>query len=210
MSKYSTLFYRIYHAISRLIADTRWTSKKEISDEQKDKIAEILASGYYVITTGRSNHLSSVAVRILTFFKTGKWPKYTHVLMNCDNIEDPGDRDEFKFIEAQKVGVEYSTFDQVFKCDDVCILTPKNISNEEWTKIIDKLILSVGIPYDDLFDMMDDTRMSCVEVVYDALVGSVTIEEKFPDLVRMMTEEGGYLTPQMYRDSVDFDVVFEK
>jgi uncharacterized protein YycO len=127
--------------------------------------------------------------------------------MNCDNIENPEDRGQYKFVEATAKGVAYATFDEVFACDRVCLLTPKNISNEEWTKIIDALLVQVGKPYDDLFDLADSTHVSCVEVVLDALKAA-DYGDDFVHLASMIADEGN-LVPQMYRDCPDFTVAVE-
>lgn len=168
----------------------------------------MLAKGYYVILTRRSNHLSSMSVTVLTFLKTGKVPRYTHALMNCDNITDPNQRDGFKFVEAKTAGVSYSTFSDVFNCDAVCLLSLRDIPEEDLADIVDKMVKSVGTPYDDLFDLSDHSKMSCVELVWVALQDA-NRDENFPQLQKMIKDVGN-LTPQMFRDCSDFVPVFEK
>jgi hypothetical protein len=208
MSKYSTLLYRVYHKLAQIPPKISWSKKHAITDEDKAHIAEKLAAGYYIILTGNKSHLSSVMVSLLSWLKTGKWAKYSHALMNCDNIEDPLNRGGFKFVEADVKGVVYTTFDEVFSCDNVCLLTPTNIQNSEWTAIIDALVKQVGKPYDDLFDLADSTRVSCVEVVLDALK-TADYDCELHSLELMIAAEGN-LIPQMYRDCSDFSVTFEK
>jgi hypothetical protein len=147
-------------------------------------------------------------VSFLSWVKTGIWANYTHVLMNCDSITDPADRQSFKFVEATATGVHYSTFDEIFACDSVCLLTPMNIDNTEWTKIIDALLKQQGKPYDDLFDLSDDTHVSCVELVLNALK-AVNYKEEFSNLDELITKEKN-LVPQMYRICTDFVVKYEK
>jgi hypothetical protein len=127
--------------------------------------------------------------------------------MNCDNIENSEDRDLFKFVEATARGVAYATFDQVFACDRVCLLTPKTVSNAEWTRVIDALLDQIGRPYDDLFDLADATHVSCVEVVLAALAAADYAED-FANLAEMIKNQGN-LVPEMYRDCVDFTVAVE-
>lgn len=207
MSFYNTIFYKIYHFIAVIPGTVVLNKRNNVTEEDKIILANLLANGYYIILTGGDNRLSNVVVSFLSFIKTGKWAKYSHVLMNCDNITDPNDRDSFKFMEATSVGVHYSTFDEVFSCDKVCLLTPKDISNEEWTSIIDKLVEEHGKPYDDLFNLSDDTHLSCVELVLNALK-AVDYQSHFQNLINMIKDKGN-LVPQMYRDCLDFIVAYE-
>ena len=208
MSNYSTLLYRAYHWLAQIPPKVTWSSKHLVTDGDKELLAEKLASGYYVILVGNRSHLSSIIVSFLSWIKTGKWAKYNHVLMNCDNIEDPAQRGGFKFVEADVKGVVYTTFDQVFECDYVCLLTPCGIENSEWTSIIDGLIKQIGTPYDDLFDLADSTHVSCVEVVLNALEASGNDKELLS--LKLMIAAEGNLIPQMYRDCADFKVEYEK
>lgn len=205
---YSSFFYKIYHWFAVLAPKIRWRRRYKITAADKDQLASILSTGYYVILTSNPSHLSSVIVSLLGWIKTGKYSKYTHALMNCDNITDPSQRDDFKFVEADVKGVIYTTFDNVFACDHVCLLTPTDISNTEWTRVIDELISNVGKPYDDLFNLTDNSRLSCVEVVLNALKAA-NYEEEFEDLARLI-ERSGNLVPQMYRDCSDFKIKYEK
>jgi hypothetical protein len=206
--KYTSIAYKIYHWLARIPPKIRWSKKYAVNAQDKEHIANILAKGYYVILTGNKSHLSGVLVSLLSWLKTGKWAKYSHALMNCDNIEDPNNTGGFKFVEAAVAGVVYTTFDEVFACDTVCLLSPANVKNEEWTAIIDELVKHIGTPYDDLFDLSDSTRVSCVEVVLEALQKADYAEE-FKHFDAMIKEEGN-LIPQMYRDCPDFISVFEK
>ena len=208
MSKYQTWWYKIYNTIAALPSRIYWSRQHKITDAARDEIAQKLAAGYYIILTGSSTHLSSVIVSFLTWIKTGRWGRYSHVLMNCDNITDPNNRGGFKFVEATARGVHYSTFDEVFACDRVCLLTPTMVSNEEWTRVIDTLLKQLGRPYDDLFDLADDTHQSCVEVVLQALKAA-DYNNDFRHLEAMIRSKGN-LVPEMYRDCPDFVVAFER
>jgi MinD-like ATPase involved in chromosome partitioning or flagellar assembly len=208
MSKYETIWYKIYNKIASLPSKISWRKQGKLTASDKEEIARHLASGYYIILTGSTSHLSSVIVSLLSWIKTGTWARYSHVLINCDNITDATDTASFKFMEATASGVHYSTFDEVFNCDRVCLLSPKNVSNEEWTKIIDGLLKQKGKKYDDLFDLSDTTRVSCVELVLNAL-RAADYASDFKDLERLINEQGN-LIPEMYRQSTDFEVTYEQ
>lgn len=208
MEKYNTVWYRVYNKIASLPSKIYWRKQGKLTDSQKTQLAKHLAGGYYIILTGSKSHLSSVIVSLLSWIKTGVWARYSHVLINCDNITDPADTASFKFVEATSAGVHYSTFADVFNCDTVCLLTPNSVSNEEWTKIIDAVLEQKGKKYDDLFDLSDSTRVSCVEVVLNALKAADYAND-FKDLERLINEEGN-LVPQMYRTSSDFKVIYEQ
>jgi len=185
-----------------------WSKAHKITVTDQEELAKVLASGYYIILTGSKSHLSSIVVSFLSWVKTGVWANYSHALMNCDNITDPLDTQSFKFVEATATGVHYSTFEEVFACDSVCLLTPQNIDNVEWTAIIDALLKQQGKPYDDLFDLSDNTHVSCVELVLNALK-AVNYDEEFANLKILIAEEKN-LVPQMYRSCTDFMVKYEK
>lgn len=208
MFKYDTLWYKIYNFLASIPSKITWRRRGLVTREQKIEIATQLATGYYIILTGSKSHLSSVIVSFLSWIKTGTWARYSHVLMNCDNITNPNDVSGFKFVEATATGVHYSTFDEIFNCDTVCLLTPTNVSNDEWTKIIDALLEQKGKKYDDLFDLSDSSRVSCVELVLNALK-SADYANDFKDLELLILEEGN-LVPQMYRTSKDFKVAYER
>jgi hypothetical protein len=110
-------------------------------------------------------------------------------------------------MEATAVGVHYSTFDEIFDCDKICILSPISVSNVEWTAIIDALVKQEGTPYDDLFDLSDSTHISCVESVLNAL-RAAHYGTEFANLNAMINQTGN-LVPQMYRDCPDFMVKLE-
>jgi len=206
MSKYLAPWYKFYHWIAMLPGKISWSNKKAITEQDKAELARLLSSGYYIILTGDKSHLSSIVVSLLSWIKTGTWARYSHALMNCDNITDATDTKSFKFMEATSVGVHYSTFDEIFHCDTVCLLSPKNISNEDWTKIIDALLKQKGRPYDDLFDLADSTHVSCVELVLNALEAA---DYEFVNLKDLIKQEGN-LVPQMYRTCSDFETAYEK
>lgn len=197
----SEFLYSIYHKITQFIPRVNWGTGT-LTATQKVQIAEKLANNYYIILVADGNRLSSFLISIGTLFTTGRWGKYTHALMNCDYMSSVEDIDKFKFVEATSVGVHYSTFDEVFgSATSVCLLRPANIV--DWTPIIDSLVKEVGKPYDDLFDLTDKSKMSCVEVVLDAFA-----EDEFPRLNQEIKTKN-VLTPQMFKDSPDLVIEYE-
>jgi hypothetical protein len=209
-SNYTGWAYDLYHWLAGIPPKIKWGNGQLFTEEEQRLLSEKLASGYYIILTGSRHHLSSIIVSVLSLIKTRRWARYTHVLMNCDNITDPNDRNSFKFVEATATGVHYSTFDEVFgrDCDNVCLLTPLTVSNAEWTRIIDALLKQRGKPYDDLFNLSDSTHVSCVELVLDALKAGDYAND-FKNLDALIKKRGN-LVPQMYRTCEDFTVDFER
>lgn len=205
MSEKSVL-YQLYHAITQLIPKISWPGPT-ISVSSKTEITEKLAHDYYIILTGDKNHLSSRIISWMSFLLTGKPSKYSHVLMNCDFVSSIEEKNQMKFVEATAKGVHYSSFDEVFDgVTNVCLLSPKNIEKEKWTEYIDFLVKDIGIPYDDLYDLADRSKMSCVEVVLDAFNNDA--KTIFPELEEMIKKYNN-LTPQMFRDCQDLIVEYE-
>lgn len=197
----------LINGLSTIIGKINWRQKKSISQEDKDKIQEMLKKDYYIITTRHKNHLSLYAISLAGFLGSGKWSTYGHV---CMNLEDTADvKSDFRIVEAVGVGSKYSTFDEVFEdADGVCLLKPKAMSVEHWTEVMDKAKTEVGKPYDTLFDLANDTAVSCVELVRNALMGEPHYAEDFPNFEKMIKKMEN-LTPQMFRDCPDFEVAFE-
>lgn len=202
--------YHIYHYITQEIPKIRVPVKEPVlSEERKALLIEKLALGYYVVLTRDKRHLSSWFVSLFTLFLTRQWGKYTHAFMNCDYVATPDDVDKFKFLEATSIGVHYSTFDEVFNgCSDICLLTPRGLSNVDWTTIIDTLVKENGKPYDDLFDLADSNKLSCVEVILNSLRSLPDYTEHFKELDFLIKTKGN-LVPQMYRQCKDFSVEME-
>lgn len=178
-----------------------------LKEEDHDKLKMILSSGYYIILTQRKSHLTTYLIGILSYIKTRQWPKYTHVLMNVDTVEDPTQWNKFRLMEATNSGVHWSTFMQVFDCDSVVVLAPLN-KDWNWDDTVEGLLKQFGLLYDDLFDIDDAQRVSCVELVRNALKADPKYAESFKDFEATINVVGN-LTPQMFRDCADFRVVFE-
>ena len=179
-----------------------------ITEADHELIKENLAGSYYIILTNRKTHLTTYLIGILSFLKTGKWPDYCHALMNADSIVDAGKWENFKFMEATNAGVHFSRFMEVFDCDSVCLLKPKSLDSTEWNSVIDGLLIQNGKQYDDLFNLADKSHVSCVELVLDALRDDPNYATDFSQLETSIQKVGN-LTPQMYRDCPEFEIVLE-
>ena len=139
-----------------------------LTEQDQDDLRDLLKPNYYFIVTRRKCHLTTYLITIASLFTTGKPSHYSHALMNLDDGKATKDS-EYKLIESTAIGVHYSTFMQVFDCDSVALLTPRGITSEDWVKILDKALSDYGKPYDDLFDVTQDQRLSCVELCRNAL-----------------------------------------
>lgn len=199
---FKSLIERIVQAIGRV----HWKIRDEISDEKKAEIAELLKPNYYIILTRRSNHLSTFFIGLSNLLLRGKWGYWSHSLMNLE--DEVTTEDDFRLIEAIGRGVTYSDFSTVFNVSDVALLKPKNMSPEYWTVVLDKLKTKVGTPYDTLFNLKSEEQVSCVELVRLALMAEPDYEKNFAHFERMIKKSKN-LTPQMFADCDDFEIVWQ-
>jgi len=189
------------------IAKVSWKQTSELTAEDKAIIMEMLKKDYYIIATRRRNHLSTWAIAISDYFLTRKVGFYSHVLMNLE--DEVKSVDDFRLVEATGAGSHYTAFDDVFAgVDAVCLLSPKDMTIEEWTVAMDKVKTLVGRPYDRLYDLADENALSCVELVRAALKANPDyLKEFFNFEVEIVNRKN--LTPQMFVDCKDFTKAFE-
>ena len=213
--KNETLFY-LYHSIVTFFAKVKWQGLQalfnngiyyNLLEPDHDSIRSLLKQNYLVILTRRKCHLTTYLIAITSKLATGYVSHYTHALMNVEG--DISNNMDYKIIEATGEGVHWSTFMQVFDCDSVALLKPKGLTLPQWTKAMDKVRSRFGSEYDTLFDIQDESKLSCVELVYLALKELPNFERRFPALVRLIESSKGELTPQMLYDCNDMEVVFE-
>lgn len=179
-----------------------------MTEEDKQFLRETLAKNYFVILTQNKNHFSAYLVSLGNFFLTGKFSFWSHALMNLED-EVQADSD-FRLVEAVSDGVKFSSFDEVFKCNAVALLKPKSLSLAEWTGVLDTAALQyVGRKYDNLFDLADDNKLSCVELVRNILRGLPNYSENFKNFEALIAKRKN-LTPTMFYECEDFEVVYEK
>lgn len=217
MSIYNKWYVKLLQKITKFFSKIHWNGLRALfnggkyySLQEGDHacLRALLSRSYYIILTQRKSHLTTPLIGILSLIKTGKWPSYTHVLMNADSVDKTDGWESFKLMEATNSGVHWSTFMQVFDCDSVCLLRPRSMTRDEWNTALDALLLEEGKKYDDLFDLADDTRSSCVEMVRNALKGNPNYAEDFAEFEKIIAKTGN-LTPQMFRDCRDFEVAYE-
>lgn len=207
---------RIYEWVLDFISNTTWrTLRKFIYGKAYNltwfdcqRIKDILSSGYYIILTADKSHLSSWSVKAVHRIMTGKKAEYSHALVNVEADQKSYAYSDFKFVEAIGTGVKYSNWDQIFNCDSVCILKPKYYTTEEFNTAVEDVYTLVGRKYDKYFKLNDTHEMSCVEIARFRL-------QKLPEYnIRMrvfeyMISNFKNLTPQMFRDCPDFEVLLE-
>jgi hypothetical protein len=200
------IFDKIASAFVTVIGKIHWAPSNTLSEGEKKKIHDLLVPNYYIILTHKNNHLSTFFVGLGNFLLTGKWGYWGHVLMNLED-EVHSDSD-FRLIEAVGTGVTYSPFDSVFEVNGVALLKPKNMGLDKWTAVMDKAMTEIGKPYDTLFDLKNDQALSCVELVRDALMGEPDYTKNFAHFEAMIQTRKN-LTPDMFYDCDDFELVFE-
>jgi len=200
------IFQKVWDKMSMFFSKIHWKSDNLLSDEELSKIKVALKPNYYVILTRRNNHFTTYMISIANFFLTGKFGYWSHVLMNLeDEVETTSD---FRLVEAISSGVTISPFNSVFDVNSVVLLKPKHLTIEKWTAILDKAKNSVGRPYDSLFDLKNDSAMSCVELVRYALQADPDYATNFAEFEAMISKRKN-LTPQMFYDCPDFEVAYE-
>lgn len=222
MRKLLKFFAPIIDWFLKQAAKIHWQSRRYISSADQEKIKELLKDNYLVILTFRRNHLSSFLVLIGNFLLTGKLGKWSHVLMNLeDEVRSDSDfrivemdegisltaRERY-LIEAVGSGVVINPFEKVFNVHRAALMKPKKMTLDEWRTVLDTAKQQLGKPYDTLFNIADARALSCVELVRVILQAQPNYEENFANFERLIKKYGN-LTPQMYYDCGDFEVVFE-
>jgi hypothetical protein len=204
------IFKRVYSNVVNWVIITigkvHWGYRDGLTDIELEKIRKMIEPNYYIILTHRKNHLSTFFVGFANWVVTGKWSYWAHALMNLeDKIKSD---DDFRLIEATGTGTHYSSFEDVFKVHGVVLLRPKNMTLKKWTAAMDKAKSELGKPYDSLFDLKNDQKLSCVELVRTALMATPDYKENFSNFEEMIKSRKN-LTPQMFYESEDFVVAYE-
>ena len=200
------IFQKVWVAFIERVGKIHWTPKNTLTADEQDHIRKLLVGNYYVMLSHRNNHLSTYFISLGNFLLSGKFSYWAHAFMNA---EDQVKTDEdFRIVEAIGVGVEYTPFAQVFDVNGVVLLKPKNMTIEDWTLTLDKAKTEVGKPYDNLFDLKNDQALSCVELVRTSLMADPDYATSFANFEALIAKRKN-LTPQMFYDCPDFEVVYE-
>lgn len=184
----------------------------DISSSDRDSLRDMAEHGFYIFVTRRETHLTtylisfgdwvlSLGVWVRNRFK-GPRPRFgfwSHAFLNIDEIH---------FMEAINKGVVISHFDDVFDCDAVCVLMPKFFHHADWGPVVAKALDLKGRNYDTVFNLADDSELSCIELVRAALKASPNYEKAFADFEHSIQTYNN-LTPQMLYDSTSFAKVWE-
>jgi hypothetical protein len=190
-----------------LIGKINWKQTHGITEDDKAKVMSLLVDDYYIILTRHANHLSTYMIGLSDLCLRGKMGFYGHALMNLEDTVDTVS--DFRLLQATGVGTGWGTFEEVFgDADAVCLLKPKLMSIDEWTATLDTVKEDLGKPYDTLFDLTQDKKLSCVELVRDVLQASPNYATDCAQF-EAMCQGLHALTPQMFRDCLDFEVVLE-
>ena len=192
--------------IVTFIGKINWPFKGGITPAEVSVIKAALVPNYYIILTRHNNHLSTYFIGLADFFLTGKWGYWAHALMNCeDSVPNDG---AFRLIQATGKGTNFATFDEVFTTSSVALLKPKSMSLDYWTTVLDRLKSDIGKPYDTLFDLSQDQKLSCVQLVRNALQAEPNYAVDFANFEAMINKYHHRLTPSMFANCPDFEIVY--
>lgn len=167
-------------------------------------LCDSLDKGYYIILTEDRGALSSWGVKLLHFCLTFTWPRYTHALVNVEETTAT----KYLFMEAINKGVWFADFNEVFNCDSIVFLSPIWYTQEEFDATVADVYAEIGKDYDIKFNYDDETNRSCVEIARQRMMTLPGYFEKMRRFEYLIKCEKN-LTPQMFRDCPDFQVVLE-
>jgi uncharacterized protein YycO len=181
-----------------------------LTQAQLDKIEELLHKENLIILTWRYTHLTSYLTSLahwLLMLRSGKPPKFgrwSHVAINIEY--DSKDRSQFKIFEAIASGVKRNRFEDVFNADKACLLRVRGFDSQFVSDAIKAYLeAQLGKKYDTTFNLSSDKRLSCVELIYNALKHAGYPLTSLHDLIC----EYKNLTPDMYYECREFEIVYE-
>ena len=202
-----TVFQHIQETVIQFISRFSWRGNTHTAPEDLDKLREMFRQDYYVIATRRKNSVAAFFINLGHFLLRGRWGFYTHVLMNMEDTALTDD--DFRFVEATTHGTKYSTFKMITDdIDAIALLKPKSMTVAEWTVALDSVNKLIGSPYDNLFDLSNTEEINCVELIRIALQSVPGYETRFAAFEEMCHRYKS-ITPQMFLECPDFEVVLE-
>jgi len=202
----STVITSVENYVATFIGICNWTLTNPLTTDELAALNAYLVPNYYIMLTRNNNHLSSYMIGISDLYLEHKMGYWGHALMNVEN-EVVNDTD-FRFVEAIGSGVQYATFAEVTAVNSVALLKPKNMPVADWTAVLDKAYTDIGKPYDTTFNMNQTQEFSCVELVRNALMADPDYMTNFANFEATI-QKYGRITPQMFYDCPDFEVVYE-
>lgn len=211
--------------LNKFLSACKWTFIKyfftgrmyDLMPEEREHARLLMSEGIFLWVSRRNTHLTTYLISIGDYLLSAKaWilsgcrknkPRFgfwSHAFFNFDDNE---------IVEAVSKGVQRHYFDSVFDCDSVCALVPRNMSKEEWdsykVEISRELLNQIGKKYDNIFDIYDDSRLTCIELVRLVLKNKIPgYNLKFSNFENMIDIYKN-VTPQMLYDCKDFKIVWE-
>lgn len=209
----------------KLISPFKWTFLKffftgrayDLRAADREAARELMKYRTYLWVSRRDTHLTTYLISFSDWvLSLGVWAKnkfkgkrprfgfWSHAFLNYDDNE---------LVEAIAKGVERNFFDEVFDCDAAAALLPRNMSVSEWQDlqplIAEEMLKQLGKKYDSVFDLSDQDKVSCIELVRLVLKNKVhDYDLKFANFETMI-EMYKNVTPQMLYESEDFVCVWE-
>lgn len=202
-----TLFQKIQIFFIELSSKVKWRQTRHLDESDIAALKTKFVTDHYIIATRKGNYLTTYLIGFGNWLLGGRFGRFSHVLMNLE--DEVNSSSDFRFIEATGQGTHYSTFEQVFGAvDRVALVAPKHITVAEWTAALDSIKVYLGVPYDNLFDLKSTLEINCVELIRLALQKTPNYTENFAQFEELCQRKKK-LTPEMFIECEDFEVVFE-
>lgn len=183
-----------------------WPMRNPLTQEEINTVSDLCKNGNYILLSRNNNHLSTYCIIICDLFMTGKLGYWGHAFLNIDNDLENGK--DFRFIESIGEGVIKATLSEVTDVNSIVVLKPKLMSSNDWSVALKQANADLGKPYDKLFNINQTNSFSCVELIRNALMSDPDYLTNFATF-EATVQKHGRITPQMFYDCPDFEVVYE-
>jgi hypothetical protein len=219
------LIQKIIDFISfKIISPFNWTRIRflfkgrayDLTSEDREYARKLMSQCTHIWVSRRQTHLTTYLINFADFALAlfywaksnfhGPRPKFgywAHAFINTSAT---------KIVEAVAVGVREINFDDAFDVDSVAALLPSKIPWDLWLQVsalvVKKAEAQEGKKYDSIFNIMDDSKVSCIELVRLALRELGAYQEYFFDFERTISQYKN-VTPDMLYHSKSFNVVWE-